>query len=200
MPSSPQLPQTPQSSKTPLRPRTKMPMPPQVKQRLFIALAIVFGVAVGVALTLMALQRNVNYFYSPADLMAAAPEAGRGFRLGGMVAEGSVQQKAGTPVIQFTVTDYKAERKVRYTGILPDLFREGQGVVAEGRLVADGTFVADRLLAKHDEKYMPPEVADALKRAKETPGHGDGIGKGAGKGDAKAAPPAGGPQTREGTP
>jgi cytochrome c-type biogenesis protein CcmE len=123
------------------------------------------GVAVlgmAVALVLFALRDSIVFFHTPSDVVAKKLEPGLRFRLGGLVAAGSVVRGQGKTV-EFTVEDAKMSRKVRYTGILPDLFREGQGVVAEGKLDAAGTFLADSVLAKHDETYMPPEVAKALK-------------------------------------
>lgn len=124
-----------------------------------------------VALILAALSQNIVYFYAPADLAEHAVARGQRFRLGGLVAEGSVRRAPGN-VVDFTVTDLKATIPVRYQGILPDLFREGQGVVAEGRLGPGGIFEAEQVLAKHDETYMPREVADALKRSGEWRGDG----------------------------
>jgi cytochrome c-type biogenesis protein CcmE len=117
------------------------------------------------ALILSALSQNIIYFYAPADLAAHPAAEGRRIRLGGLVEQGSVNRGVDN-VIAFAVTDRKAEVNVRYQGVLPDLFREGQGIVAEGHMTG-GVFVADEVLAKHDERYMPREVADALKRAGE---------------------------------
>jgi cytochrome c-type biogenesis protein CcmE len=121
--------------------------------------------AAAVGLVLSALEENIVFFHSPSDVAAAKTPTGRTFRLGGLVAEDSVRRIAGSTVVAFTVTDGAADIRVSYTGILPDLFREGQGVVTEGKLNPDGVFVATEVLAKHDETYMPPEVADALKKA-----------------------------------
>ncbi len=134
------------------------------KRRLYILLAALLGLGGATALILTAFQDNLVFFYSPTDLKER-PLSNRAFRLGGMVEKGSVVREAGAPTIRFTVTDFKNRQLVIYTGVLPDLFREGQGVVAEGRLRPDGLFDAREVLAKHDEKYMPPEVSDALKRA-----------------------------------
>jgi len=123
------------------------------------------GVAVlGIALILVlfAMRGGIVYFYTPSDLDTKPVEAGQRFRLGGLVKEGSVSRGGGTKV-QFSVTDTIGTVPVVYDGILPDLFREGQGVITEGRLDNAGTFQADSVLAKHDETYMPPEVAQALK-------------------------------------
>jgi cytochrome c-type biogenesis protein CcmE len=132
------------------------------RQRMLVVSGIVAGVAAAAWLGLRAFEQNVMLFYNPTNLFEKAPAVGERFRLGGMVAKGSLQQTAGTLDIQFLVTDFKHTVPVKYSGILPDLFREGQGVVAHGRM-HDGTFVADEILAKHDEKYMPPEVAESLK-------------------------------------
>jgi cytochrome c-type biogenesis protein CcmE len=126
----------------------------------------VFGILVGVSaaawLGFKAFNENVMLYYDPTDLAAKMPPANERFRLGGMVEKGSVVKTTGTLDINFLVTDFKHTIPVKYSGILPDLFREGQGVVAHGRMQS-GVFVADEILAKHDEKYMPPEVADSLK-------------------------------------
>ncbi len=128
-------------------------------------LAIGGGVAVlslALVLVLFAMRGAIVYFYTPSDLATKTVEPGQRFRLGGLVASGSVKRGAGTKV-DFGVTDTIETVKVRYDGVLPDLFREGQGVVAEGKLDGAGVFQADTVLAKHDENYMPPEVAKSLK-------------------------------------
>ncbi len=117
------------------------------------------------ALILFALRDNLVFFYSPSDVQAGKASEGRRFRLGGMVVKGSLHRLDNGKTIAFTVTDTAHVIAVRYTGIVPDLFREEQGVVVEGRVGSDGIFVADDLLAKHDENYMPPEVAAALRSA-----------------------------------
>jgi cytochrome c-type biogenesis protein CcmE len=127
-----------------------------------LVLGIVAGVSVAAWLGLQAFKANVMLYYDPTDLTAQMPPDGERFRLGGMVEKGSLRKTSGTLDIQFLVTDYKHTVAVEYSGILPDLFREGQGVVAHGRMKS-GTFVADEILAKHDENYMPPEVAESLK-------------------------------------
>lgn len=114
------------------------------------------------ALTFAALGQKTSYFYMPADLATATLAPGQRIRLGGLVEEHSIVRDAGTKV-SFAVTDHEKSVKVNYTGLLPDLFREGQGVITEGTFGADGTFVADSVLAKHDETYMPKEVAESLK-------------------------------------
>jgi cytochrome c-type biogenesis protein CcmE len=119
--------------------------------------------ALAAGLVLYALSDTITFFYTPSDVVEKSVEPGTRFRLGGLVADGSVIRGQGEQV-GFTVTDSDSEMKVTYVGILPDLFREGQGVIAEGTLQPDGNFRADTVLAKHDENYMPREVADALKK------------------------------------
>jgi cytochrome c-type biogenesis protein CcmE len=130
--------------------------------RMAMVTSIVAGVSLAAWLGFRAFEANVTLYYDPTDLAAKMPPAGERFRLGGMVEQGSVQKTSGTLDIRFLVTDFKHTIPVKFSGILPDLFREGQGVVAHGRMQGD-TFVADEILAKHDEKYMPPEVAESLK-------------------------------------
>jgi cytochrome c-type biogenesis protein CcmE len=126
-----------------------------------IAGALVF-LGAATALTFVALGQKASYFYMPADLKAASVEPGQRIRLGGLGEKGSIVHEKGAEIV-FGVTDKKDTVKVTYTGILPDLFREGQGVVTEGSFRPDGVFVADSVLAKHDERYMPREVAEGLK-------------------------------------
>ena len=138
-------------------------MMPRHKRLLMVLVAgIVVGVGLAAWLTMQALQKNVMFFFDPTQIAAGEAPQDKRFRMGGMVEKGSVVKTEGTLDIQFLVTDFKHTVPVKYSGILPDLFREGQGVVAHGRL-QNGTFVADEILAKHDEKYMPPEVAKSLK-------------------------------------
>lgn len=132
------------------------------RQRMLVIGGIVAGVAAAAFLALRALEQNVMLFYDPTQISERAPPADQRFRLGGMVANGSVKQQPGTLDIEFLVTDFRHTVPVKYHGILPDLFREGQGVVAHGRMQG-AVFVADEILAKHDEKYMPPQVAESLK-------------------------------------
>ena len=120
------------------------------------------GVAGAVALSLRAFQENLLYFYTPSQALAGESPAGKKFRLGGMVEKGSVRREAGSLEVRFVVTDNKEELTVAYSGVLPDLFRDGQGVIAMGTLEPNGEFRAEEVLAKHDENYMPPEVAEAL--------------------------------------
>ena len=132
------------------------------RRRLVFVLIGVAMLSVATALVLFAFNKNIVFFYSPTDLLAQPQPAGQGFRLGGLVEQGSVAQDGTT--IRFRITDKKNTLLVVYRGVLPDLFREGQGVVVEGSLAPDGSFTASSVLAKHDEKYMPPEVAAALKK------------------------------------
>jgi cytochrome c-type biogenesis protein CcmE len=131
-------------------------------QRLWLGLAALAAVIGAAVLALSALQDQAAFFYAPSDVERSAPPLGRGVRLGGMVVEGSIERAADGVSIAFDVTDGGATVPVRFAGITPDLFREGSGVVAEGRFQQDGSFVADNILAKHDERYMPPEIAGAM--------------------------------------
>jgi cytochrome c-type biogenesis protein CcmE len=132
------------------------------QRRMTMVAAIVLGVSLATWLGMQAFRENVMFFFNPSQVATGKAPQGQRFRLGGMVANGSVHKVAGTLDIEFLVTDFKHTVPVSYSGLLPDLFREGQGVVAHGRMQG-ATFVADEILAKHDEKYMPPEVSDALK-------------------------------------
>ena len=144
-------------------------MNPVRKKRLYIILAILAGVGVAVALALSALQQNINLFYTPTQIAnGEAPQDTR-IRAGGMVEKGSVQRSGNSLDVQFVVTDFAKSVTIRYHGILPDLFREGQGIVALGKLNGDGVLVADEVLAKHDDNYMPPEVTKALKESGQLP-------------------------------
>lgn len=140
-------------------------MNPVRKKRLFIVLAIVAGVGIAVALALSALQQNINLFYTPSQIAAGEAPEGTRIRAGGLVEEGSVKRTNDSLSVAFRVTDGAQAITITYQGILPDLFREGQGIVALGRVNADGVLVADEVLAKHDENYMPPEVTQALEKS-----------------------------------
>ena len=144
-------------------------MNPIRKKRLYIVLAILAGVGIAVALALSALQQNINLFYTPTQIAdGEAPQDTR-IRAGGMVADGSLKRTGDSLDVEFVVTDFANDVTIRYRGILPDLFREGQGIVALGKLNADGELIADEVLAKHDEKYMPPEVTKALEESGNLP-------------------------------
>jgi cytochrome c-type biogenesis protein CcmE len=134
------------------------------RKRLFIVLGIVAGVAIAALLAVQAFRDNMMLFFDPSQVVAGEAPKGRTFRIGGMVTEGSVVRAPGSLEVRFVVTDFQHSVPVSYTGVLPDLFREGQGVVAHGKLSESGLFVADEVLAKHDENYMPPEVAESLKK------------------------------------
>ena len=157
-------------------------MTPARKRRLYWVLGILAGVGIAGALALSAFQKNVMFFFDPSQVAAGEVKQGERFRLGGMVSKGSFHRQPGSLEVSFVVTDFKNELPVKYTGVLPDLFREGQGVVAHGRMGGDGVFVADEVLAKHDEKYMPPEVARSLKKNGEAYVPKDGPNGGAGQG------------------
>lgn len=131
-------------------------------QRLALVLLAVAALVGAVLLAMVGLQDRAAYFYTPADIHAGQAAAGRAMRLGGMVERGSVRQGPDGVTTHFVVEDGSARVPVSYRGILPDLFREGSGVVAEGSLTPDGSFVADEILAKHDERYMPPQLDDKL--------------------------------------
>ncbi len=135
------------------------------KRLALVAVGLV-GLGVATTLVLRAFNSNLVFFFSPTQVAAKESPQDRSFRLGGLVEDGSLEREDNGLTVHFVVTDTSVEIPVTFTGILPDLFREGQGVVAQGRLGSDGVFKADEVLAKHDEKYMPPEVADALEKAK----------------------------------
>jgi cytochrome c-type biogenesis protein CcmE len=136
-------------------------MTPRRQRMITVVLALV-GVALAVGLALQAFQENLLFFYSPTQVVAGEAPEGRTFRLGGMVMDDSVRREPGDLEVRFAVTDYQNTLTVLYSGVLPDLFREGQGVIANGVLQSDGSFRAEEVLAKHDENYMPPEVAEML--------------------------------------
>ncbi len=140
-------------------------MTPKRKQRLMFVALIVLGISAAVALALTAFQENLLYFYTPTQVANGEVPQGRAFRVGGLVEGGSVKRESDGLTVHFTVTDTAKSIPITYVGILPDLFREGQGIVAMGKLDANNQFVADEVLAKHDENYMPPEVGDAIKKA-----------------------------------
>ena len=135
------------------------------QKRLMFIVAGVLGVGVAVWLVLNALNKNVSLYFTPTQVMNKEAPQGRSFRIGGLVEAGSVQREKDGLSVKFIITDTVKSMPVIYKGILPDLFKEGKGVVAQGRMEADGVMHADEVLAKHDENYMPPEAADALKRA-----------------------------------
>jgi len=139
-------------------------MHPQRKKKLGLILLVVLGVGIAVGLALSALQQNINLFYTPSQIADGDAPVDTRIRAGGLVVEGSVQRAPDTLEVQFAVTDGDKQILIAYSGILPDLFREGQGIVALGRLNENRMLVADEVLAKHDEEYMPPEVAQAMEK------------------------------------
>jgi cytochrome c-type biogenesis protein CcmE len=143
-----------------------MTMTPRRRRMVLVGL-ILLGVSAAAAFALTAFQDNLLYYYPPSDIAAGKAPTGRVFRLGGMVEEGSVKRESGSMEVRFVVTDFQKDVTVSYSGVLPDLFRDGQGVIARGQLNADGVFVAQEVLAKHDENYMPPEVAESLRKQHE---------------------------------
>ncbi len=140
-------------------------MTPRRKQRLILVSLLIAGIGIAVTLTLLALNENINLFFSPTQVAEGEAPANTTFRLGGMVVDGSVARPGDGLTVQFELTDTANAVAVKYTGILPDLFREGQGIVAQGKLVDEGVFMAEEVLAKHDENYMPPEVDEAIAKA-----------------------------------
>jgi cytochrome c-type biogenesis protein CcmE len=132
------------------------------RRRLTLVLGILVGVAIAGGLALRAFRNNVTFFFNPSQIAAGQVPHGERFRLGGMVTAGSVRRAPGSLEVRFVVTDFRHDVPVSYTGVLPDLFKEGKGVVAHGRLTGEGVFVADEVLAKHDENYMPPVVSRSL--------------------------------------
>ena len=140
-------------------------MNPKRRKLLFTTIFIVSGAGIAAALALMAFQQNLLYFYSPLQIIKGEAPSNRPFRIGGLVVKDSVKRDQQSLAVEFVLTDTVEEVKVVYDGILPDLFREGQGIVANGSLDRGGVFMATEVLAKHDENYMPPEVADAIKAA-----------------------------------
>lgn len=144
-------------------------MTPKRRQKLLIILGGLALAGLAIGLTLYALRANINLFFSPVQIAQGDAPIERSIRAGGMVKEGSVFRDPQSLDVEFRITDYVDELGVSYNGILPDLFREGQGVVVVGKLQADGRFVADKVLARHDENYMPPEVAQALEDAGYSP-------------------------------
>lgn len=138
------------------------------QQRMSLIALLLLGLAAAAGLMIKAFEQNLLHFYTPSQVNAGIAGEARRFRLGGMVQAGSVRRSAEGLEVAFVLADCEASLPVRYRGILPDLFREGQGIVAHGTLDAQGVFVADEVLAKHDENYMPPELAESLKDAEGT--------------------------------
>lgn len=142
-------------------------MTPKRKKRLTIILGLVFGAALIVGLVMYALTENINLFYSTSQIANGEVPVGARIRAGGMVVDNSIKRSPDSLKVQFTITDFEHQVVVEFTGILPDLFREGQGIIAQGKMDANGIFQADEVLAKHDENYMPPEIAESMKKKQE---------------------------------
>ncbi|MBF0264649.1 MAG: cytochrome c maturation protein CcmE [Gammaproteobacteria bacterium] len=145
-------------------------MTPARKKRMTLIGVLILGTALAVGLILKAMNENVMFFFSPTQVMAGEAPKNKLFRVGGMVVEGSVVRVPNSVKVQFDLTDNAKIITVEYEGILPDLFREGQGIIANGRLDAKGNVIADEVLAKHDENYMPPEVAATMQRVADKDG------------------------------
>ena len=141
-------------------------MTPARKKRLALIVLMVTGVAIGVGLALKSLNQNIMFFFTPSEVMSGKAPTNKLFRMGGMVVEGSVNRPGDGLTVKFDLTDNEQQVTVQYAGILPDLFREGQGIIANGKLNDSGEFVAEEVLAKHDETYMPPELADMKMKMK----------------------------------
>ena len=141
------------------------------RRRLNTVVLLTLGIASAIGLGLYALKNNLMYYYDVTQVVAGEPPIERAFKTGGLVKEGSVIRSSETTQVSFIITDLKSDVTVHYDGILPDLFTEGQGIVADGKLQSDGTFLASNVLAKHDQNYMPPEVAESLKDAGQMPQH-----------------------------
>ena len=136
-------------------------MKPRQQRMLAVGLAVI-GVTIAALLTFRAFDENMMFFVDVSDVVSGEFPRERNFRIGGLVVDGSIEREEGSLAMKFRVTDTRCEVTVQYEGVLPDLFREGQGVVAHGAMGADGVFIADKILAKHDEDYMAPEVAASL--------------------------------------
>ncbi|MDA0829891.1 MAG: cytochrome c maturation protein CcmE [Burkholderiales bacterium] len=141
-------------------------MKPRYKRFILVVVALAL-LTLGAMFVLKAFRSNLVFFYTPTEVLAGQVPQGQAFRIGGMVLEGSVGREEDGLTVRFEVTDTLESVPVQYTGILPDLFQEGKGVVAQGRMNAQAIFIADQVLAKHDENYMPPEAAEALERARQ---------------------------------
>lgn len=142
-------------------------MHPERKRRLWIVLGSIAGLALGLALVLYAMRQNINYFYTPTQIWNGEAPFERTVNTGGLVVKGSLKRDPGSLKVEFVLSDIDKEVVVHYEGILPDLFREGQGIIAIGKIHSDHTVVADQILAKHDENYMAPEVKDAVEKGEQ---------------------------------
>ncbi len=158
------------------------------RRRMLLIGLVLAGVIVSVGLALNAFRQNLSYFFSPTEVFAGKAPDHQNFRLGGMVVKGSVKRVPGSLTVNFLVTDFCHTVPVSYTGVLPDLFREGSGVVARGKLAGGGRFTAEEVLAKHDENYMPPDVAKALKKGRAEAGGEAGAAAGEAPGETQCRP------------
>lgn len=140
-------------------------MRPIRKRRLQLIIVLLLGVSIAIALVMYALRQNINLFFTPVQIAAGEAPVGREIRAGGLVVPGSVERSSTSLYVEFVVTDTAEQVRIAYDGILPDLFREGQGIIAIGELDADGVVQAKQVLAKHDENYMPPEIKEAIEAA-----------------------------------
>lgn len=143
-------------------------MKPARKKRLFFIVFLIAGVTLAAGFAMYAFNQNLMFYFSPTDVKQGKAPVDKLFRMGGMVVEGTFKKEPESLMVHFDITDYEKTVPVQYEGILPDLFREGQGIISRGKLNAKGVFVAEEVLAKHDENYMPPEVAESLKKAKKS--------------------------------
>lgn len=141
-------------------------MKPARKKRLFFIIFLVTGVTVAAGFAFYAFNQNLMFYFSPSEVKQGKAPVNKLFRMGGMVVDGTFKKESESLKVFFDITDYEKTVTVEYTGLLPDLFREGQGIISRGKLNSEGVFVAEEVLAKHDENYMPPEVAESLKKAK----------------------------------
>ena len=141
-------------------------MKPARKKRLFFIIFLISGVAIAASFAFYAFNQNIMFYFSPSEVKQGKAPVNKLFRMGGMVVEGTFKKEKNTLKVFFDITDYEKTVSVEYTGLLPDLFREGQGIISRGKLNSEGVFIAEEVLAKHDENYMPPEVAESLKKAK----------------------------------
>jgi cytochrome c-type biogenesis protein CcmE len=140
-------------------------MRPIRKRRLQLVIILLVGVSIAIALVMYALRQNINLFFTPVQIAAGEAPVGREIRAGGLVVPGSVERSPTSLYVEFVVTDTSEQVRIAYEGILPDLFREGQGIIAIGELDVDGVVQAKQVLAKHDENYMPPEIKEAIEAA-----------------------------------
>lgn len=143
-------------------------MTPARKKRLFLIVFLVTGVTLAAGFAMYAFNQNLMFYFSPTDVKQGKAPVDKLFRMGGMVVDGTFKKEPGNLKVHFDITDYEKTVTVQYEGILPDLFREGQGIISRGKLNSDGVFIAEEVLAKHDENYMPPEVAESLEKARKS--------------------------------